>query len=145
MPDTLLRDEIWDSDRFLDLVGDTAKLSYLRFLNMADSFGNFEGGRRIFRALSACTQIKTEAEWIAVMDALMGADLLRRYEVEGKEFWHLPRFRARQDYLVQKVPPSPWCATNPVLGKGRRLIKQGLAKNLVPTSDQHGGDDGTTW
>lgn len=144
MPNAVLRDEIWESERFLDLAGDTSKISYFRFLSLADSFGNFEGGRRLFRLLRECTQIKTEAEVAIVLEALINADLLRRYEVESRELWHIPRFRCPQNYVVQKVPPSPWCPRDAALGKNKRLFKQGIAKNVATALLERNGDiDGT--
>lgn len=135
MPDRILRDEIWLSDRFLDLPTDAARLSFLRFVGLADDFGNFEGGpRRLFRILHACTQIKTESAATEILVALIEADLIRRYEIEGRELYHIPRFRSHRQYLSRRFPPSPWCNKNMPLGKEKRIKNSGLAKNLDATS-----------
>lgn len=123
--DRVLRDEIWESKRFLDLPTDVARLAFIRFLSIADDFGNFEGGpRRLYRILHACTMIKTEEAAAQAIDALMLADLIRRYEVEGRELFHIPKLRPHRQYLVQKMPSSPW-DVDASIGKNRPVsIKQ---------------------
>lgn len=131
MPDQLVRDEILDSDRWLDLASDTHRLAFFGLLLRADDFGNLEGGlRRLFRYLHKFTQVKTEEAAVTVLSALADADLARRYEVGGREFWHLPRFRTHRNYRVRKVPPSPWCAPDDALGKQVRVRRKGLASTL---------------
>ena len=140
MPDRILRDEIWESDRFLDLPSDTHRLAFVRFVNLADDFGNFEGGqRRIYRILHSCTQVKTIEATSLLLEGLIDCDLLRRYEVDDRELFHLPRLRPHRQYLVRKVPASPWCQEVP-LGKDQRVYKQGIAKNVVTTSHARSND-----
>ena len=128
MSDRVIRDEIWESDRFLDLPSDAARVAFFRFISMADDFGNFEGGaRRLFRTLHACTQVKKPEEVVQILDALMLCDLIRRYEYEGREIFHIPRFRPHRQYMVRKMPCSPWDEQRE-LGKRQRLSKRGLAK-----------------
>ena len=129
MPDRLLRDEIWESDRFLDLPTDIARIAFIRFLSLADDFGNFEGGiRRIHRCLHSCTQVKTEDATLQAIEAMMNADLIRRYTVDKRELFHIPRLRPHRQYLVRKMPASPW-DDDAELGKRIRMItKRGLAK-----------------
>ncbi len=134
MPDRILRDELWGSDRFLDLPSDTHRLAFIRLVNVADDFGNLEGGgRRIYRMLHSGTQVKTPEHCAGILGGLVECDLLRRYEVEGREFFHIPRFGQHRNYRVRKVPPSPWCDAESALGKNVRVSKQGLAKNLSAT------------
>lgn len=129
MADRILRDELWESDRFLDLPNDIARLAFLRFLSAADDFGNFEGGtRRLVRMIQACTQAKNDEAVAGAIDALMGADLIRRYVVDGRELFHIPRTRPHRQYIVRKYPPSPWDA-DVKLGKTRRVEARGLAKD----------------
>lgn len=138
MADRIVRDEIWLSERFLDLPTDAARLAFFRFLSAIDDFGNMEGGqRRLFRMLATCTQIKTLDASTATIDALMQADLLRRYTVDDREFFHLPRFKSHRQYLSRMCPPSPWCDPTAELGKEQRVINKGLAKNMVTTSLLH--------
>lgn len=135
MPDRLLRDELLESDRWLDLHTDTHRLTFIGLVLKADDFGNIEGGpRRMFRFLRDFTQCKTESDSIKLLSDLQDFDLIRRYEIDGREFWHLPRFKSHRQYLSMKVPLSPWNEENPRLGKDQRIVKQGLAKNVATTS-----------
>lgn len=136
MPDRIIRAEIWESDRFLDLSSDSARLAFIRFLSLADDFGNFEGGaRRLYRDLVRHTQVKTEAEASSIVQELVQVDLIRRYEVvdnehKNVELFHIPRFRTGRNYIVRKVYKSPWDDPNLELGKNKRFTNQGIAKNL---------------
>lgn len=109
MADRLIRDELWQSVRWLDLPSDSHRLVYLSLLMVADDYGNLEGGpRRLFRWMVTFTQIKTEADSIKLMSDLQDADLVRRYEVIHREYWHLPRFRNKRQYWSRKCPQSPY-------------------------------------
>ena len=137
MPDRVVRDELLDSDRFLWLPSDTDRLCYVGLLLRCDDFGNLEGGpRRLFRFFASFAQTKTEESAGATIIHLADADLIRRYEADGREFFHIPRFRTHRQYLVRKVPASPWCLET-VLGKQQRVINRGLASNVVTTSLLH--------
>jgi hypothetical protein len=143
MADRILRDEILDSDRWLDLPADTHRLVYVGLLLHADDFGNFEGGiRRLFRFMNHFTQVKTEEAAATVMGHLVDADMARGYKamVDGveREFYHLPRFQSHRQYLTRKCPPSPWDDVERVLGKTKRklIVNQGLAKIVATTSQQ---------
>jgi hypothetical protein len=134
VPDRVVRDELLDSDRFLWLPSDTDRLCYIGLLLRCDDFGNLEGGpRRLFRFFAGFAQTKSEESAGATITHLADADLIRRYEVSAREFFHIPRFRPHRQYLVRKCPPSPWCDLSVVEGK-RRVINRGLAQNLVATS-----------
>ena len=137
MPDRILRDELWHSDRFLDLPTDACRLTFMRMLSEADDFGNLEGGvKRLFRMLTACTQIKSETATATTLEALIDADLIRAYEVDGRSLLHIPRFRSKRWYFARKVPASPWCDATIPLGKAERSTKQGLAPEVATTLSQ---------
>jgi hypothetical protein len=141
MPDRIIRDELLESDRWLDLPTDASRLAFVGFLLVCDDFGNLEGGpRRLFRLLHKFTQIKTEEASAAIVDALMACDLVRRYEAEGRELFHIPRFRTHRNYRVRRYPASPWCLDDLALGKHVMIRKQGLAKNIVTTSLRRSND-----
>jgi hypothetical protein len=140
MPDRIIRDELLDSQRWLDLPTDTDRLAFVGLLLVCDDFGNLEGGpRRLFRFLHQFTQIKTPEAAATTLLHLADADMMRRYEVEKRELWHLPRFKPHRQYLVRKYPSSPWDQDREI-GKNRRVIERGLAldhtvtKNIVDTS-----------
>ena len=137
MPDRIIRDELLDSDRWLDLPTDTDRLAYVGLLLICDDFGNLEGGlKRLYRFLHKFTQVKSEEVVATVLTHLGDADLIRRYEIEKREFWHLPRFKSPRWYLSRKVPGSPWDEKRTLGKDARRIANQGLAKNLVATSLQ---------
>lgn len=129
MPDRVIRDELLESDRWLDLPTDTDRLAFMGLLLRCDDFGNLEGGaRRLFRFLHSFTQVKTPEAAATTLLHLADADLMRRYEVDKREFWHLPRFKPHRQYLVRSYPQSPWDSER-LLGKERRVINRGLATN----------------
>lgn len=109
MPDRIIRDEILQSVRWGDLPTDTHRLVFVALVLRADDYGNIEGGpRRLYRWMVSFTQIKSEADSIKIMSDLQDADLIRRYEVESREFWHMPRFRNSRRYWSRNCPPSPY-------------------------------------
>lgn len=109
MPDRIIRDELLQSDRWLDLPSDTHRLVYENLLLIADDYANLKGGpRRLFRWMASFSQVKTEADSIKLMSDLQDADLVRRYEVSGDEYWHLPRFKNSRKYWARKWPASPF-------------------------------------
>ncbi len=128
MTDRVIRDELLDSDRWLDLPSDTDRLVYAPGLLLrCDDFGNIEGHlKRLFRFMRHFAQVKTEENAAAVLGHLTDADLIRGYKVANREFFHLPRFRPHRQYLVRKCPPSPWDSERP-LGKEKRVLERGLA------------------
>lgn len=135
MPDRVIRDELLDSERWLWLPNDTDRLAFVGLLLRCDDFGNLEGGpRRLFRFMHGYTQVKTEEAATTVLLHLVDADMVRRYEVEKREFYHLPRFHPHRQYLVRKCPPSPWDEQHE-LGKTKRIIERGLAKIQTPTKN----------
>ncbi len=135
MPDRIIRDELLESDRWLDLPTDSARLAFVGLLLIADDFGNLEGGpRRMYRFLHSITQIKSENAAQEILLSLIDCDLLRRYEVDGRELFHIPRFRPHRQYLVRKMPASPW-DDNRQLGKIKRIEIRGLAKDQQVTKN----------
>lgn len=142
MPDRLIRDELLESDRWLGLPTDTDRLAFIGLRLKSDDFGNIEGGiRRLSRMLQGFTHIKTDEAAATTLLHLCDADMIRRYEADGREFYHLPRGRPAGSYLVRKCPASPWCKPDVALGKHVRAVrKQGLAKNLPGTSQERNPD-----
>lgn len=126
MADRIIRDELWHSVRWLDLPTDTHRLVYLSLIPIADDYGNVEGGsRRLYRWMIQFTQIKSEADALKLMSDLQDADLVRRYEVIHKEYWHLPRFKNTRQYWSRKYPKSPF-------------IEQEIPKNQQHRQKLHG-------
>src|ERR1700752_2751156 len=123
MYDRMLKAELMNSDRWLDLQSDSHRLAYVCLLPLADDFGNLEGGaRRLWRYLHARTQIKDESHSVSVLSDLMGADLIRPYKANGVEYWHLPRFKCDRKYVCRRVPASPW--DDPELERGAKHYRK---------------------
>jgi hypothetical protein len=107
MPDRVIRDELLNSDRWLDLPTDTHRLVYIALVLIADDYGNLKGGpRRLFRWMHSFSQIKTEVDSVKLLIDLMDADLVGRYEVNGDEHWHVQRFKNSRWYWARKWPES---------------------------------------
>ena len=126
--DRILRAELFRSDRFLSLSTDTHRLVFSALLTEADDFGNVEGGsRRLWRWMHTFSQVKAEQDAIKIMSELADNDLIRRYEWEGHEYWHIPRFRNQRTYQKRKYPASPWCDPGAKTGQtragGRKIYK----------------------
>lgn len=141
MPDRVIRDELLDSDRWLGLCSDTERLAFMGLVLRCDDFGNLEGGaQRLFRLLSSFTQIKSAENVATVLMHLSDQDLIRHYDVDGRQLIHIPRLRPHRQYLVRKCPPSPWCDESAPLGKAKRIVNKGLAKSAATTSPQRSND-----
>ncbi len=126
MPDRIVRDELLQSERWMDLPSDTHRLVYVSLVLMSDDYGNIEGGgRRLFRKLSTFTQLKNEADIAKTLSDLQDAGMVLRYEVESREFWHLTRFKNSRQYWVRKCPQSPYD------GDVTNELKQRLRKKRV--------------
>ncbi len=107
--DRVLKAELMNSDRWLDLPSDSHRLAYVCLLPLADDFGNFEaGGRRLWRWLHARTQVKDESHATKVISDLMDADMIRHYRVAEVDYWHIARFECDRRYVCRRVPGSPW-------------------------------------
>lgn len=116
----LLRWELFRSERFLSLPSDTHRLIFTSLLTESDDFGNLEGGaRRLWRWMQGFSQVKLEQDAIKILSDLQDSDLIRRYEVESREFWHIPRFYNQRTWWSRICPPSPWCDVHAPTGKGR--------------------------
>jgi hypothetical protein len=106
----VIRGEILNSERILDLSSDTGRWIYLALVLEADDFGNIQGGdRRLFRWAAMFSQIKTEADMVRLMSEYQDADLVRGYTgPDGKPYWHLPRTDNQRRWTGRKWPASPW-------------------------------------
>ena len=107
MPNRILRSSLLQSQRWLDLADNTARLAFIACILQADDLGNFEGGdrhlARLWRDLGVDTPRKAERIRIALVEA----DLLRPYQIGGKTYMHIPRFRQRVRYVNSPNPRPP--------------------------------------
>jgi hypothetical protein len=117
MYDRLIPCEIYESDEFIGLPNNTARVVYLALYHEADDFGNIETTPRYpSRWIARIFQIKTDAAMRKIMRDLCNADLIRTYDSDGVRCLHLPRFRNHRTYTRRVAPPSPWCDANAPTG-----------------------------
>lgn len=102
MPCRLIRDEMLDSERVLALPVE-ARWLYVTILLSADDLGLFEATS--FK-LARRADIKREAgEKLLTM--LADSDLVRLYDIDGKRYGFIPRFRQRIQIKRLKHPAPP--------------------------------------
>jgi hypothetical protein len=110
MYDRVLRADLYSSDRFVELPTDTHRLIFAALVHLADDFGNLEGAPvALWRWAHTFCQVKSRENMVEILSRLCDVDLLRGYEVDGKAFFHMPRFRNARKYWRRICPPSPWC------------------------------------
>ena len=113
--DRLIPCELYGREDFLDLPSDTARLLFLALMGRVDDFGNVElDVRRLFRWAWTFTQIKSPQALAAAISALQRAGLVRGYEVAGRHFLHILRFRNSRTYTSRQCPGSPWDLNLPI-------------------------------
>lgn len=105
MPDRIIRDELLDSDRYLGLSSDTARLLFVHLLLVADDLGNAEASAAYIRrrVLVGNAPDETIAK---LLTELADQDIIRLYQVGAKRYVHIPRFRQRLRSL-KRINPRP--------------------------------------
>lgn len=111
MPDRIVRDELLESTRWLDLPSCAERLAFVALLLIADDFGNLEADAprllRLWRDVAGCKNQQQAELWL---DRLAAVDLVRTYEVDGKRYVHLPRFKQRLRFPTHACPLPQWQA-----------------------------------
>lgn len=109
MPNRIIRESLLESDRWIELHDNTARVCYLVLLLSADDIGNMEASGPRLRRLWREYGVDTDAKVSAVLQTLMDADLARVYEdARKKRHLHVPRFRQYLRHWIRRVPGSPW-------------------------------------
>lgn len=104
MPDRIIRDELKRSPRYRRLSSDTVRLLFIHLLLTVDSLGNCEASSiAVEDAMHRPIDSETAAKWLG---ELADADLIRLYQINGKPYLHVPRFRQRLRY-VKRIHPRP--------------------------------------
>jgi hypothetical protein len=107
LPNRILRSSLLQSQRWLDLADNTARLAFIACILQADDLGNFEGGDRHLARLWRDLGIDTPRKAERIRIALVEADLLRSYQIGNKTYMHIPRFRQRVRYVNSPNPRPP--------------------------------------
>jgi hypothetical protein len=105
MPNRVLRAGLFQSEAFL-FINNDCRICFIACILSADDLGNFEAGYgdlyRLWRDLDMGS--KEQVELIRQM--LSTVDLVRWYEIGGKRYGHIPRFRQRLRFY-KRVNPRP--------------------------------------
>lgn len=102
MPSRLIRDEMLESESVLSLPVE-ARWFYVTILLSADDLGLFEATS--FKLARRADIRRESGEALLIM--LADADLVRLYEVNGKRFGFIPRFRQRLQIKRLRYPQPP--------------------------------------
>jgi hypothetical protein len=129
MPSRMIRDALLNSDRFLGLPDNTARICYVSCLLTADDRGNLEASSgalvRLWRDFGPNSNAKAED----TAQFLSDKDLVRLYEVDGKRYMHIPRFGQRMRSFKRACPASPWCESVEESTKSPAICQQVAASS----------------
>jgi hypothetical protein len=114
MPNRIVREALLDSDRWLGLRDNTARVCFLAAMLKADDLGNLEGTDARLRRLWRDYGVETDNKVALVLQELADTDLVRVYDVDGKRYLHIPRFRQYIRHIRQRHPASPWDDTEKI-------------------------------
>ena len=102
MPNRLIRDEMLESESILSLPVE-ARWFYVTILLSADDVGLFEA-----TSFKLARRADIRREWgDKLLLVLADADLIRLYEVDGKRYGFIPKFRQRLQIKRSKYPLPP--------------------------------------
>ena len=105
MPDRIIRDELMRSHRYVTLSSDTSRLLFVHLILSADALGNTEATTTALGIIMGRpVDTETASKWLS---ELADVDLIRVYEIGGKRFIHIPRYRQRLRYMTGKHPRPP--------------------------------------
>ena len=123
MADRILRTGLFDSEAWLGLKDNTDRVCWIHLFGSADTFGNQPGGPLRLLHLWRPYGVDTVEKVAKILSELQDADLARPYQVDGKPYIHIPRYRQSHRYLGKCWPLSEW-ATNE---DKQRLMKKSPA------------------
>lgn len=109
MPNRILREALLDSDP-VAAAGELAEVLFCRLLLVADDLGRFDG--RVTVISRRCWPLGGPGEEAVAerLGSLVRNGVIVRYEVEGKPFIVIPKFKQRTRQTTSKFPaPPPEC------------------------------------
>lgn len=105
----MIREALLNSERFLGLSDNTARVCFVACMLTADDRGNLEGGPGHLVRLWRDFGVDSTEKAAAIGQSLSDQDLIRFYESGDKRYVHIPRFGQRKRHLVHACPESQWC------------------------------------
>lgn len=112
MADRIIRDELLESERWLGLRDNTARVCYLTLILRADAMGNIEAHVPRLVRMWRDYGVATAAAVDGTLEELANHDLVRMYEatLDGviHRYIHIPRSRNNLRYVKRVFPLSPW-------------------------------------
>jgi hypothetical protein len=108
MPNRVIREGLWDSDAFIGLRDNGARICYLRLLSKVDDHGNADGSMGQLQRMWRDFGIETHEKVAKTLHELVDAKLIGQYIDGAKEYVHVFNFRQRIRIKKHRVPASPW-------------------------------------
>jgi hypothetical protein len=108
MPSRIIRESLLDSDRWLALPDNSARLAFIVLLLRADDFGNTEANQARLCRWWRDFGIDTPPKVAAILQSLADANLIILYDVGGKPCLHVPKFGQRMRHHRRAIPVPPW-------------------------------------
>ncbi len=106
MPTRVIRDGVLDSQRYHD-VDKPARLAFLEMLLCCDDYGLVPLSGVFLKRRTTAFEGIPQAGADALLSALVDADLIRIYDVEGARFAYIPRFGNTPRAKKPKYPLPP--------------------------------------
>lgn len=108
MPNRIIRCELLTSEAWLALKDNQDRAAYIACLLTADTLGNMPAGPHRLVHLWRPYGVDTPEKAAKVLTELIDVDLVRRYEVDGKAYLNIPRFKQVTRFLGHLWPIPPW-------------------------------------
>lgn len=102
MPNRVLRD--WTASESIDLLTPGAEVFFTRLIMKADDYGNHTANKKLVKAALFPLKDYSLIEIGAWINECEAAGIVRKYEVDGKEYIHIVDFGQRLRTMVGKCP-----------------------------------------
>lgn len=106
MPNRIIREGLLDSEP-LRAAGELAEVLFTRLMLVADDFGRFDGRVTVICRRCWPNGGPDEVDVLERLTKLIEHKLVIAYEVEGKPFIYIPKFKQRTRTAKSKFPEPP--------------------------------------
>lgn len=128
----VIRSELLESDPWNGLKDNADRLAWLACFLTADVLGDMPAGSIRLMRLWRGYGIDTPQKVAKVLAELVDSDLVRLYEVDGKPYLHIPKYRQKTRWLGHIWPLSPWVT----IEQKQRVAKKAQAERTRPHADR---------